>query len=45
MGGAAVGSLHYQALFAAGLILMLVLFAFNSFFFFIRKHIDEGIKW
>ncbi len=45
MGGAVVGSLHYQALFAAGLILMLVLFTFNSFFFFIRKHIDEGIKW
>ncbi|MDD2206323.1 MAG: phosphate ABC transporter permease subunit PstC [Aminobacterium sp.] len=44
MGGAAVGSLHYQALFAAGFILMFVLFAFNSFFFFIRKRIEEGIK-
>lgn len=45
MGGAAVGSLHYQSLFAAGFILMIVLFVFNSVFFVIRKHIGEGIKW
>jgi phosphate transport system permease protein len=40
MGMAEVGSLHYHSLFAAGFILMLILFIINIFLYFIKKRMD-----
>ncbi|WP_024821214.1 phosphate ABC transporter permease subunit PstC [Aminobacterium mobile] len=40
MGGAHVGSPHYRALFAAGFVLMFVLFVFNTLFFIIEKSLE-----
>ncbi|TCO72686.1 phosphate ABC transporter permease subunit PstC [Marinisporobacter balticus] len=40
MGGAQVDSLHYHALFAAGLVLMGILFVVNMLFYYIKKNID-----
>lgn len=37
MGGAQVDSMHYHALFAAGFVLMLLLFVINIIFYFLRK--------
>ncbi|MBF8983186.1 phosphate ABC transporter permease subunit PstC [Lutibacter sp. B2] len=37
MGGASVNSIHYHALFASGLILMMMLMIINVLFYFIRK--------
>lgn len=39
MGTAAGGSLHYHALFAAGLVLMILLFAINTVIYFIRSKV------
>ncbi|QEK12411.1 phosphate ABC transporter permease subunit PstC [Crassaminicella thermophila] len=40
MGGAEVDSLHYHALFAAGFVLMMILFFINMIFHYIIKNID-----
>ncbi len=37
MGGAQVDSIHYHALFAAGLVLMIIRFAINMAFYYIKK--------
>lgn len=37
MGGAQVDSIHYHALFAAGLVLMMIRFAVNMAFYYIKK--------
>ncbi|MCT4606194.1 MAG: phosphate ABC transporter permease subunit PstC [Marinisporobacter sp.] len=41
MGGAGVDSLHYHALFAAGFVLMMILFFVNMVFHSIKKSIDS----
>ncbi|QXM06918.1 phosphate ABC transporter permease subunit PstC [Crassaminicella indica] len=40
MGGAGVDSLHYHALFAAGFVLMMILFLVNMLFHYMKKSID-----
>ena len=40
MGMAEVGSLHYHALFASGLVLMAMLLAINLIFYFVKKSIS-----
>ncbi|QZY55245.1 phosphate ABC transporter permease subunit PstC [Crassaminicella profunda] len=40
MGGAGVDSLHYHALFAAGFVLMIILFLVNMVFHYIKKSIE-----
>ena len=41
MGTAEAGSTHYHALYAAGLVLMLLLFAINSCIAWIRRRIER----
>lgn len=41
MGMAAVGSLHYHALYAAGFALMLILLVLNLMLYFVRKSITD----
>lgn len=40
MGGAQVGSLHYHGLFAAGLVLMLVLLCINIILYFLQRKLN-----
>ncbi len=41
MGSAQVGSMHYNGLFASGLILMIMLFIINSIFYMLKKNIQQ----
>jgi phosphate transport system permease protein len=43
MGMAAVGSVHYQALFAAATVLMAVTLAINIIFYFIKRKLRENV--
>lgn len=40
MGGARLNSLHYHSLFAAGLLLMLILFVINIMFYYLKENSD-----
>ena len=41
MGSAQVDSMHYNGLFASGLILMIMLFIINSIFYMLKKNIQQ----
>ena len=41
MGTAVAGSTHYHALYAAGLVLMILLFLVNSGISLMRRHLEE----